>query len=149
MMRTCFNYSPVTNIGIVSRMACSITDCLWKHGVNPSPKSEIMWSKVEEWLNLTRKKLKSGKENGIICKMFGTCLEAASPHKECKVNEMNMLGDEVEQRKRREILLSLQIEQLQKLLREKKEKTKHRGQARNDNLGAPTFRPQILQKSIS
>lgn len=81
--------------------------------------------------------------------MLGTCLEAASQYKDCKVSEMRMLGDEVEQRKRHEIPLSLQVEQLQKLLGEEKDKTKHRGQARNNNSGAPTLRPQILQRSIS
>lgn len=111
-------------------MAGSITEYLQRHGVSPSPKfSEDWarenwdnWNKIEEQLNLTRGKLKDGKEKGIICKMLGTCLEAACQYKECKEREMQMLQDEVEQRKQQEMLLSLRIDQLLKQLGEEKEK---------------------------
>lgn len=113
-------------------MADSISDYLWRHGISPSPRFFEDWAcenldrlnKIEEQLNLVRGKLKNGKEKGIILKMLGTCLEAACHYKKHKEKEMRMLQDEVEQRKRQEMLLSLWIEQLQKHLGEEKEKQK-------------------------
>lgn len=57
--------------------------------------------------------------------MLGTCLRGAYQYKKCKEQEMRVLQDEVEQRKQQEMLLSLQIKQLQKQLREEKGKCKN------------------------
>lgn len=101
-------------------MVSSITGHLQRHAVNPSLKfSEDWahenwdnWNKIEEQLNLTRGNVKDGKEKGVICKMLGTCFEAACHYEEYKEREMQMLQDEVEQRKRWEMLLSLQRDRL-------------------------------------
>jgi len=117
-MMNCLHNSPVTKIGIVRRMADSITGYLWRHRVNLSlkfsddwvHKKQDNWNKIKQHLNLVKGKLKDGKEKVIIHKMLKRCLGAAYQYKECE--EMKMLQDEVEQRKREEMLLPLRIDQL-------------------------------------
>lgn len=110
-------------------MESSITDYLRKHGVSLSPKfsegahdHQHDWGAIEEQLKLTRVNIKDGKGKEITCKMLGTCLEAACQYRKNHNRERQDLREEVEGRKAAELLLSLQIEQPQKQLQEKKEK---------------------------
>lgn len=67
---------------------CSCQDgewylCLWQHGINLSPKfSEECahqhwhdWSVTAKQFKLARRNTENGRGNGIVCKMWGSCLE--------------------------------------------------------------------------
>lgn len=66
-------------------MGNEITDYLQKHGISQGPESSNEWAQnnwhdweaVEKRLEASRGHIKAGKTRGIICKMLGTCLEAA------------------------------------------------------------------------
>jgi len=103
-------------------MASSISNYLWKNGVSPSPKFSEEWAHynwrdwegVEEQLNVGRGHTKDRKGKGIICKMLGTCLEAAYQDRKNKNKRKQDIKEEIEGRKAAELISSLKIQQLQK-----------------------------------
>uniref|UniRef100_A0A8C3K6U7 Uncharacterized protein n=1 Tax=Calidris pygmaea TaxID=425635 RepID=A0A8C3K6U7_9CHAR len=104
-------------------MSGVITDYLRRHGVNPSPKFSEEWARdnwynwkaVEEHVKEVRGHTKDGKDKGVICKMLGTCLEAAFRDREDRKRE-------IESRRANELLLYVENKQLREQLQEQKEK---------------------------
>lgn len=78
---------------------------------------------VKEHLKVARCCSKNGKDKEIMCKVLGTCLEAACQYGKDNIKEKQELKTKVETRKTNE-LLSLQIEQMSLLQEEQKEKQK-------------------------
>uniref|UniRef100_A0A8C3KK66 Uncharacterized protein n=1 Tax=Calidris pygmaea TaxID=425635 RepID=A0A8C3KK66_9CHAR len=123
-----------------------ITDYLQRHGVNPSPKfSEewacdnwYNWKAVEEHLKEVRGHTKDGKDKGVICKMLGTCLEAAYRDRED-------LKREIESRRANELLLYVGNKQLREQLQEQKEKMQKLEQKVEMMLIRASHAPDIVQ----
>lgn len=134
-------------------MASSITNYLQRHGINPTPRFSEEWARdnwhdwkaVEEQLKVAGGHIKDEKGKEIICKMLGTCLEAACQDRKNLNREKQDLRGEIRGRKAAELLLSLKIERLQKQLQEQKEKKQKLKEKVQMMLMQTSHPPDILQ----